>query len=706
MRIVLPLILLLPIFAHSVELTAELCPANGSFYVQGGCPADLTTPQAGGSVTDTTASGSVVCNGANCIGTVHAYARAASAGTPSYADCVSGAGSLNKQTDAITVPGTSNFSFINLTSDTSIRITYCFEPIGGNYDNRNYDDIAVAADFQTLAGAPGSGNDIENSGFFVCPTGNNNNNGTSTSTPWETLSKVNSTVTAVGSKVWLCRGGVWNGEKLTIDWNGEPDGSEDAFVGCYYNDAGNGNQATECDDGTDPIVVGDADMPEIRGTLTDACIQAWNCDYTSNLGGPSSHTDGQIVVLADYVTVKNLQVSYTKARGFKVKGRDQVDDEATNVAFIDNYFHHIGGHMLFERGHTGAIIKGNLVRYWGTCEDQDRNGSDPLLLPNQDNCGQFGVPGGLSINRGSHALVEGNVMEFGWGECFNLLSSENLIFRNNFCGNPASGGYYCDSCQNAVIEHNISVGSQTEQCGVNPGNCGQWRGAGITTNIENSATDRDLGPTLTRNNISVAAVEMFNTGMSSNAINNGRRVQHEVYGNTFVRAKTWGNRFVSTQIANRADNYQVRSNIFWDQDLSADAICRNMTSNSAIQFDYNGWFETIPSNVHCDAETSDVRDPNNGPAGFSPYDDFKLMDADNKPVPADVKPTGSIPGDASLNSSNHNLDFDTFFTQRQWDNMEKIGVCNDTKANWNLKLNCYEGGEARGGAPTAGAVSP
>ena len=252
MRIALSILLLLPIFAHSVELTAELCPANSSYYVQGGCPADLTTAQAGGNVTENSGDGSVVCSGANCIGTVHAYARAASAGTPSYADCVSGAGSLNKQTDPITGAGTSNFSFINLTSDTSIRITYCFEPIGGNYDNRNYDDIEVAADFQTLSGTPGGGNDIENSGFFVDDTGgNDSNSGTNSSNPWKTLGKVNTTVTAVGSEVYLKREEDWSGERLDLRWQGDP--TDQAETACYYADAGNGNQITRCDEGTDPI---------------------------------------------------------------------------------------------------------------------------------------------------------------------------------------------------------------------------------------------------------------------------------------------------------------------------------------------------------------------------------------------------------------------------------------------------------------------
>ncbi|CAM2815499.1 hypothetical protein [Rariglobus hedericola] len=42
-------------------------------------------------------------------------------------------------------------------------------------------------------------------------SGNNANNGTSTSTPWQTLTNVNATMFAAGDNVYFKRGGVWNG---------------------------------------------------------------------------------------------------------------------------------------------------------------------------------------------------------------------------------------------------------------------------------------------------------------------------------------------------------------------------------------------------------------------------------------------------------------------------------------------------------------
>jgi hypothetical protein len=58
--------------------------------------------------------------------------------------------------------------------------------------------------------------------YYVSPTGNDNNSGTSPSSPWQSLSKVDSTNFAPGSQVLFQAGGNWYGQQLAASSSGTP----------------------------------------------------------------------------------------------------------------------------------------------------------------------------------------------------------------------------------------------------------------------------------------------------------------------------------------------------------------------------------------------------------------------------------------------------------------------------------------------------
>ena len=312
MKKLLPL-LFLPVFAHGVELDAELCTADAKYYVEGGCPADLQDPIAGGNVGDTTADGSVVCSGI-CVGTVHAFADAAADGTPDYATCLAGTGALNKQTDAITGEGTSNFNFINLTAATSIRITYCFEPNGSNYDNRPFNDVEVAADFLTSGGG-GSG-----AARYIKPGGNDSLAGTSDATAWATVAKLNSVVLPAGTEVYFETDGTkadYGNDVYTITHDGDGAG-DDVRIDSYCMVAGTetpyNSALPECGDraiisgvnvlGIDTFL----DKVKIADTLIGNVVK-WNPGYWMLLKGSLSNNanpdSDRTTRHADYLSIQN-----------------------------------------------------------------------------------------------------------------------------------------------------------------------------------------------------------------------------------------------------------------------------------------------------------------------------------------------------------------------------------------------------------------
>ncbi len=58
--------------------------------------------------------------------------------------------------------------------------------------------------------------------YYVSPTGNDNNSGISANSPWQTLSKVNSTSFAPGSDILFQDGGNWYGQQLIASSSGTP----------------------------------------------------------------------------------------------------------------------------------------------------------------------------------------------------------------------------------------------------------------------------------------------------------------------------------------------------------------------------------------------------------------------------------------------------------------------------------------------------
>src|ERR1700683_1347544 len=58
--------------------------------------------------------------------------------------------------------------------------------------------------------------------YYVSPTGSDSNDGTSPSSPWQTLAKGDSTTRAPGSQILFQDGGNWYGQQLSASSSGTP----------------------------------------------------------------------------------------------------------------------------------------------------------------------------------------------------------------------------------------------------------------------------------------------------------------------------------------------------------------------------------------------------------------------------------------------------------------------------------------------------
>lgn len=299
-----------------------------------------------------------------------------------------------------------------------------YNPINGSTSNlfiTNNTFINVVQPFVSVAGAVASNNVAGRTPaiYYVSPTGNDTNNGTSTSTPWKTAGKVSSFQFVPGDTILFQRGGVWSGSGgvgtsvLTITKSGVV-GNPIVF-GAYG-------------EGASPVF----ENPPIlqnhtRGILIDA---SWI--VVENLTIRNAHEAGVYIgnnVLSEHVVIKNMAISNT-GTGVLVKGNDHV--------VANNYIHDL--HMVVN------TIGGN-----------DDYGAVGIMLNNANRVD-------VSYNRVENAIspsldygFDGGVVEW-WGNSDNNNVHHNTAENNN--GFFEVGGISGNHALGNVVAYNLSVNNR------------------------------------------------------------------------------------------------------------------------------------------------------------------------------------------------------------------------------------------------------
>lgn len=464
--------------------------------------------------------------------------------------------------------------------------------------------------------------------------------------------------------------------------------------------------------------------PLIQGGLTDEC---WNsspypdCDYsTSAFAGDSinSLNDAHLVLSADYIELRGIHTSHSRGRCIQAKGRDaSPDDELDGLRIYNNKWEKCGWNAVFERDMYDIVIKGNQLSLWALCESQELNdNNNAALLPTggAGNCGKQGAPGGIMISSsnddrpgtqdGAQGLMEGNICREGWGECINVLSSSHVIVRKNHVSHSRSGGIYLDAATHVVVELNVAQGYRegSPDCGIDHTSGCNNGGGTINTNTENTAVISDVGPHVIRANLIANGSRAMNFTMSDNAKGAGSVFSLQIYQNTLLgsqeTAPNQEGSFRFTHNDYTFDEFEAINN--YVHSYTEDMGC--FRAYSVHTWRNNGWHVT-PFDSDCYDAATDVISAS-VPGGFGDYRLWTTATTYTQIIAA-VVPTNTITGegDGTLDSTNHQLPFDTHFISALWDEMDTVGVCNDTKANFNRKAPCYIDGTAVGASPNIGA---
>lgn len=251
--------------------------------------------------------------------------------------------------------------------------------------------------------------------FFVCiqaenyyihsAKGTDSNSGKSETTPWKTLSEVNTHLFLPGDTIFFSCDGIWH-ENFNPKGSGS---SENPIVITSY---GKGNR---------PLFVG-------VNTIGRGVIQLYNQSYWEISG----------------LEIVNNGEEYADRRGVEVLAENA--GVIRHIHLKDLYIHHV-------RGIPGNDDKAKKTAgiYFGVTSDKSvPTRFDNILI---ENCIVHDV-----VNQGialSHDLFKGKNMYPGEDESWNDRKFTNLIVRNNIIYNVSKNAMIIRMTEGGVVEHNI-----------------------------------------------------------------------------------------------------------------------------------------------------------------------------------------------------------------------------------------------------------
>lgn len=414
------------------------------------------------------------------------------------------------------------------------------------------------------------------------------NTGLSDAQAWCTIAKAEATVNGTGEDIFFRAGDTWY-ETFTAPVSGTP--TDFAEISCYKMVSGVETRCDETDYGSSPT---SNNLPKIYGPITETCLAAKNCDY-STLTDISSVFQGQVEVnLRNYVKVSYIQSGYGKGAAFRFSGVS-VSDKTYNKGHVVDHIrvYKSGTHgVLFQN--SAQNIYGNMIEIdgAGVCSAMTRQPEAPETT-RPDNCKKTGGWGGALVitrSRNSDSLFENYKVKNAYGESTNCLTGSDVVFRNFVVSNNLSF-LYPDAGDNCIFENGISIGSQ--------GFIGYYPternfGGGFETNIETFAalgTGLDSKDNVVRN---VAFLDS-STGLHIN-LQAGSRGQGRLIGAHFIHnvvVSPVGESVKSNSPTIDTDESLVMNNIFWNED-SLKAEC-SVTSVGKLIFSGNHWFGKTPS---------------------------------------------------------------------------------------------------------------
>lgn len=371
--------------------------------------------------------------------------------------------------------------------------------------------------------------------YYVKNGGSDGNTGLSDAQAWETIAKVNSSVSAIDSCVYFKCGDTWytrTDARLIMDWSGT-DADNRAIVGAYYMDGENEVVGVNVDG--KPVIDGGWDLSTFEVIARRYEFQVYPYGV-------------------DYVAIQDLKIINSHGYGLS-----------------DDYVQ-LNTNVIIRRVEIQDTGRGGIRLYY--------SGAAPLVeycLILRDNRQYFinestNWDSGIRI-KGDGAISRYNEVGHGWGEGIGLSqggTSSNCIVENNLIWGRQSVGIYAGCCSlDGIVRNNIIIGT-TDTDYHKPYIYGErtWGGAGLGFNQEKA------GQYSLRNKFYNNIVIGCSTGiqlLNKQEQTVGTTNRNYVYNNTFI--DNWHN--IWTHVSEEMDA-EFKNNLSYISTEGAALGCKHV----------------------------------------------------------------------------------------------------------------------------------
>lgn len=209
--------------------------------------------------------------------------------------------------------------------------------------------------------------------FYVDPNGNDSNNGTSQSTPWKTISKVNSADIKAGDAIYFKGGGVWTGTVLMTKRTGT------AAAPIKYASYGTGRPQINAPTGEAAFFSASGASSTSRYNIIDGFyINGGSIGINIGSNGQFGMTvrnteiydslDSCIIDWGYNSTYDKINVHHCGRRGGAGTFVHAIYAKGPNMTIKNSEFHDIsGGHEHVSLRYEGALVTNNKIYGGGTC---------------------------------------------------------------------------------------------------------------------------------------------------------------------------------------------------------------------------------------------------------------------------------------------------------------------------------------------------
>ncbi|WP_183574325.1 right-handed parallel beta-helix repeat-containing protein [Mucilaginibacter sp. X5P1] len=312
--------------------------------------------------------------------------------------------------------------------------------------------------------------------YYVDPAGNDSNNGTSPTTPWQTISKVNAQTFLPGDQLLFKAGGTWagnitflgsgsagapiivdmygTGNKPVINGGGLVNGSITLLLSNQsYWEINNLEITNNITTGLHYAVTG-IKVNNSNSTVVSH-VYVRNCyvhDVNSTGVGNSNYNKGTGgIIISGYfndILVDSCHVANSQIEGIRTTSSTLL---STNVTFSNNLIENIyGDGIVMSSVQSGCLITGNVVH--NACITNAANfagiwtyNESGTKIANNE---VYGLTGGLNDGEAFDADIStnGDIFEYNYshdnygGFMLFMPSAKNIIVRYNISANDAKGG--------------------------------------------------------------------------------------------------------------------------------------------------------------------------------------------------------------------------------------------------------------------------